>query len=593
MLETDKSKSVAVASTSRRRSNSSGNAEGARDANKDEEAVLQYALKKSLEVTCNICKEVFPKEEDLQIHYNLQHVENRMTLYEEKTAEEAEEVTCCEPVNAEDNEVETETALHGEVEEFVRDIIVNARQRVQQRERTIEAELRDEIQQLKNSMKVLKADVAEKDVTIQTLEAQVLKLEEKNKTKQQEYTRVKKNLLQHQLNEQEFKEKAEKLESENSSFQRTITQLNQHLEHLQSTIDMTDEDEDGDDRDISERSRGAENNGNSNSEQPANQQKKDETAVRNKNHRTDTVKIKNYGGGVMSVENMEKLLGLKDAANIQIKNDFHITVSNDSATVQVPKHLTKEILLFNDIDINGKKLEVELIESTRKYCYYFQKGRCENGDGCRFVHEQEPCRFFLKGTCNKENTCKFRHDQTNVNQQQPRKRICKFFKRGRCTNDHCDFEHPVCHSFRDNVECKFGKKCRFVCYKDRKNNNPPEQQPAAPTNNAQQHHDDATGRMGIAGPTATKSAQQMETTGSIVEPATQPQVNFRIPTGIFGIPQGSQWTQQKGNIGGETNNPLSFLGQKVEGLERTVSHLLQMLKPAYCPPPIPQFQAIR
>ena len=69
--------------------------------------------------------------------------------------------------------------------------------------------------------------------------------------------------------------------------------------------------------------------------------------------------------------------------------------------------------------------------------------------------------------------------------------------------------------------------------------------------------------------------------------------NWLIPTGLFGIPQGSQWTQQKGNIGGETNNPLSFLGQKVEGLERTVSHLLQMLKPAYCPPPIPQFQAIR
>ena len=98
--------------------------------------------------------------------------------------------------------------------------------------------------------------------------------------------------------------------------------------------------------------------------------------------------------------------------------------------------------------------------------------------------------------------------------------------------------------------------------------------------------------MGVAGPTATESAQKLGTTGSIAGPTTQSQVNY-IPTGTFSIPQGSQWAQQKGDVGVGTNNPWSFLGQKVEGLERTVSHLLQMLKPAYSPPQIPQFQAIR
>ena len=42
-------------------------------------------------------------------------------------------------------------------------------------------------------------------------------------------------------------------------------------------------------------------------------------------------------------------------------------------------------------------------------------------------------------------------------------------------------------------------------------------------------------------------------------------------------------------------NPISFLGQKVDGLERVVSHLLQLqmvLKPAYCPQPMTQIQPL-
>ena len=601
---------IAVTSTSRRRSNSSGEVERAVDVDKTEEAAMKLAIAKSLEETCKFCNVVFPSTEELQLHYNFQHVELKLTMYEEKTPD-TEEVTSGEtvtvPGNVEDQEeTETESTSKEEVEQFVKNLIINAREKVKQGERmNVEEELRDEIQQLKNSVKAFKTVVAEKDHTIQSLEAQILKMEEKNKKKEQECTKVKKNLMQHRINEKEFKEKAEKLESENSSHQRTITQLNLHLEHLQTTIDMTDGDDDEDH--VLERTPGPENRQRSNGEQANEQGEGTADNKNNNNRRADTVRIMNYGGGVMSVENMEKLLGLNDVANHHLKKDFHITVENDSATVQVPKHLTKEIMLFNDIDINGKKLKVELIESLKRYCYYFRKGRCENGESCRFVHEPEPCRFFQKGKCTKE-PCEFSHDQANVTQPQPRKRVCKHFRRGRCDDEQCAFDHPICHSFRDKIECRYGRKCRFVCYKDQGRNNTPDhqsttsmnsasqQRPAAAIDSAPRQRSPAATNSSMqqrsAAPTNSALQQQREATGTAAGSATQSQVNYSMPTGMFSAPQGSPWSQQKGEVGTGTNNSISFLGQKVEGLERTVSHLLQMLKPAYCPPHMPQIQVI-
>ena len=647
MLEADRSNQQegVTVTTSRRRSNSSGevkrevDVKRAVDVDKAEEATIKLAIAKSLEEKCKFCDVVFPSAEELQLHYNFQHVEQKLTVYEERTPETEDltsgvETACVTvPENVEKDQVETETGSTSkeEVEQFVKNLIINARAKVQQQgeRKNVEEELlRDEIQQLKNSIKAFKTVVAEKDQTIQSLEAQILKLEEKNKKKEQECSKVKKNLMQHRINEKEFKEKAEKLESENSSNQRTITQLNLHLEHLQTTIDMSDGDDDEDH--VMERTPVHENGRGSDGEQA---NKQGEGTADNKNNtnnrRSDTVKIMNYGGGVMSVENMEKLLGLHDVANLHLKKDFHITVQNDSATVKVPKHLTKEIMLFNDIDINGKKLKVELIESLKRYCYYFRKGRCENGNSCRFMHEPEPCRFFQKGKCTKD-PCEFSHDQVNVTQSQPRKKVCKYFRRGRCDDEQCAFEHPICHSFRDKIECRFGRKCRFVCYKDQDRNNVPdqksmismnrvsEQRPAAPIDSAQQQRSPAATNISMqqravaptnsapqqrtpaapnsslqqfsVAPTNNALQQHREATATAAGSATKSQVNYSMPTGMFSAPQGSSWGQQLGEVGTGTNNSISFLGQKVEGLERTVSHLLQMLKPAYCPPHMPQIQ---
>ena len=65
--------------------------------------------------------------------------------------------------------------------------------------------------------------------------------------------------------------------------------------------------------------------------------------------------------------------------------------------------------------------------------------------------------------------------------------------------------------------------------------------------------------------------------------------------GLLNVQVETQYAKQNQGLNAETNNSISFLGQKVDGLERVISNLLQfhmMLRPAYCPPQIPQIQTL-
>ena len=58
-------------------------------------------------------------------------------------------------------------------------------------------------------------------------------------------------------------------------------------------------------------------------------------------------------------------------------------------------------------------------EKQKKYCYLYQKGACEYGDVCKYIHENEPslkikkkskmCFSFQKGNCRWGDECKFEH----------------------------------------------------------------------------------------------------------------------------------------------------------------------------------------
>ena len=59
------------------------------------------------------------------------------------------------------------------------------------------------------------------------------------------------------------------------------------------------------------------------------------------------------------------------------------------------------------------------MEKKKKYCAFFFKNQCKNGNNCPFLHEYPPgkelndnytCRFFLANKCKNQNgTCNFFH----------------------------------------------------------------------------------------------------------------------------------------------------------------------------------------
>ncbi|KAI0159807.1 hypothetical protein GGR57DRAFT_490739 [Xylariaceae sp. FL1272] len=67
--------------------------------------------------------------------------------------------------------------------------------------------------------------------------------------------------------------------------------------------------------------------------------------------------------------------------------------------------------------------------TTSTCCIFFQRGKCRNGDSCRFSHAPAPspdagaqpdsrslvsCKFYNKGNCNKGQECPYRHDEQQI-----------------------------------------------------------------------------------------------------------------------------------------------------------------------------------
>lgn len=80
---------------------------------------------------------------------------------------------------------------------------------------------------------------------------------------------------------------------------------------------------------------------------------------------------------------------------------------------------------------------------SRGVCFSFQKGDCNNGSSCRYLHEiasgrsdMKPCvNFFQKGRCSHGSSCRYSHDSSALKQpiEDLDQRICVAFQRGNCS----------------------------------------------------------------------------------------------------------------------------------------------------------------
>ncbi|CAA7402908.1 unnamed protein product [Spirodela intermedia] len=92
-----------------------------------------------------------------------------------------------------------------------------------------------------------------------------------------------------------------------------------------------------------------------------------------------------------------------------------------------------------------KRLKLEMPPKTRKVmlCSFYQKGRCQKGDLCKFSHDMipdtksMPCTFFARGTCLKGDNCPFDHELS--------KYPChNYASEGRCNRgENCLFSHKL------------------------------------------------------------------------------------------------------------------------------------------------------
>ncbi|KAJ0971344.1 hypothetical protein J5N97_019303 [Dioscorea zingiberensis] len=95
-----------------------------------------------------------------------------------------------------------------------------------------------------------------------------------------------------------------------------------------------------------------------------------------------------------------------------------------------------------------KRLKLQLITKPKpvKYCEFYLKGRCQQGDLCKFSHDttpltkSQPCKYFACDTCLKGDDCPFDHQLS--------KYPChNFMSKGMCIRgDKCKFSHKVANS---------------------------------------------------------------------------------------------------------------------------------------------------
>jgi hypothetical protein len=66
-------------------------------------------------------------------------------------------------------------------------------------------------------------------------------------------------------------------------------------------------------------------------------------------------------------------------------------------------------------DVKTRQTAAQKVHKKRRICTFFQKGKCRNGDTCKFLHTKKQkkrtiCTFFLQRNCMYGARCRFSHD---------------------------------------------------------------------------------------------------------------------------------------------------------------------------------------
>ncbi|CAL4949172.1 unnamed protein product [Urochloa decumbens] len=125
----------------------------------------------------------------------------------------------------------------------------------------------------------------------------------------------------------------------------------------------------------------------------------------------------------------------------------------------------------NEAPNPGKKRKRSMTEARKaKKTENKRKNRAQQriADGVKrpkiqhVIKPKKPCRFYDNGKCQQGDKCKFSHDFTPSTKSKP----CKHFACGSCLKgDDCPYDHQLskyeCHNYKNTGTCNRGVKCKF------------------------------------------------------------------------------------------------------------------------------------
>lgn len=119
-------------------------------------------------------------------------------------------------------------------------------------------------------------------------------------------------------------------------------------------------------------------------------------------------------------------------------------LSKEKKAKKKQKERKKRAEKNRQLGVRRLKLPQNLKPKTVKYCHHYLKGRCQEGDKCKFSHDTVPltkstkaCCHFARNSCMKGDNCPFDHDLS--------KYPCEnFVAKGFCNRgDNCLFSHKL------------------------------------------------------------------------------------------------------------------------------------------------------
>uniref|UniRef100_A0A1D1YHC8 Zinc finger CCCH domain-containing protein 7 n=1 Tax=Anthurium amnicola TaxID=1678845 RepID=A0A1D1YHC8_9ARAE len=143
----------------------------------------------------------------------------------------------------------------------------------------------------------------------------------------------------------------------------------------------------------------------------------------------------------LAIQGEEKPSNMEDVKAQQKRKRAPLTESRKEKKKLAKKRKRAE----TNRKLGVKRLKLETFSKPKKVipCSFYQKGRCQKGDACKFSHDiipdtkSMPCTFFARGTCLKGDDCPFDHQLS--------KYPChNYVSQGRCNRgDDCLFSHKI------------------------------------------------------------------------------------------------------------------------------------------------------